>query len=102
MREDVAEFLNPIVLDTDEDLAVSAFAALALGLIFVGSCRESVAETILQTLLERTDEELSTHSASRFFSLALGLVFLGKQVSLLVSDFLLVFSPIFLYELRKE
>ena len=77
-REDVLEVLTPLVIDTSVSLENSALAALGLGLVYVGTCNADVAETIAQTLMERSEAELS-HAYSRFFALGIGLVFLGQQ-----------------------
>ena len=53
-------------------------AALACGMISVGSCNGDVTSTILQTLMEKTETDLkSTHS--KFLALGLALTYLGKQ-----------------------
>lgn len=70
-------FMIPIV-DTDVPLEESAFAALSLGLSFVGQCNEEVAGAIVQTLMERSDEQLNTHTA-RYFGLGLALLYMGQQ-----------------------
>jgi len=77
-REDVLEVLSPLVIDTSVSLESSALAALGLGLVFVGTCNDDVAQVILQTLMERSETELSS-PYSRFFALGIGLVFLGQQ-----------------------
>jgi 26S proteasome regulatory subunit N1 len=51
-------------------------AALTLGLVFVGTCNNDVAEAIAQTLMERGENELNQPFA-KFFCLGIGLVFLG-------------------------
>ena len=53
-------------------------AALTLGLVFVGTCNNDVAESIAQTLMERGEHELSQPFA-KYFCLGIGLVFLGQQ-----------------------
>ena len=77
-REDVLEILSPLVIDTSISVENSALAALGLGLVFVGTCNENVAEAIIQTLMERSESELKSPYA-RFFALGIGLVFLGQQ-----------------------
>lgn len=42
-REDVLEVLTPLVIDSSISFQSSALAALALGLVFVGTCNEDVA-----------------------------------------------------------
>jgi 26S proteasome regulatory subunit N1 len=77
-REDVSELLLPIVSDTTLSMELSSIAAVALGLIFVGSCDGDITSTILQTMMEREDIYLKD-SWSRFMALGLGLLYLGKQ-----------------------
>lgn len=80
-REDVMELLLPIVEQENSGpntmLEVS-LAGLALGMIYVGKCDDSVGGTIVQRLMEATDEELD-HSHARFLVLGLGLLFLGRM-----------------------
>jgi len=52
-------------------------AALSLGLIFVGSAQEEIAESVLDTLFER-DEIQKNNTLSRFFSVSLALLFIGQ------------------------
>lgn len=77
-REDINELLQKIVLSTHLPLEQSAFAALSLGLVYVGKCDETVANAILQTLLERTSEQFDSHW-SKLFGVGLGLLFMGQQ-----------------------
>lgn len=76
-RQDLLEKLSPLISDTNLSMEVSSLAALALGHIFVGSANGEIASTILQTLLERTKEQLSD-KWTRFLALGLGLLFMGK------------------------
>merc|ERR1740139_1561534 len=55
-----------------------SLAGLALGMIFVGKCDDNVGGTIVQRLMEATDEELD-HSHARFLCLGLALLFLGQM-----------------------
>lgn len=55
----------------------SAFSALALGLVHVGSANEEVSSLILQRLMEASPAELS-HAHGRWLALGLGLLFLGR------------------------
>lgn len=77
-REEFLETLIPIIIDTNYSVECSAFAALSLGLIFVGKCHEDVGNAIYQTLIERPDNQLNI-TVARYFGVALGLLFLGKQ-----------------------
>merc|ERR1719297_245122 len=47
-------------------------------MIFVGKCDESVGGSIIQRLMEATEEELN-HSHARFLCLGLGILFLGRM-----------------------
>lgn len=86
-RLDLLEILTPIVVDTGLSCELSAMAALALGLIFVGKCTEDVSGAILETLMESIFEKLLKLklgqenvldiAISRYFAVALGLLFLG-------------------------
>lgn len=69
-------------------LDVVAFTAIALGLVFVGSCNEDVAQSIIFSLMDRSEAELG-ESLTRFLPLGLGLLYLGKQVT---SIFFFAFS----------
>jgi len=51
--------------------------ALSLGLIFVGTCDDDVAQSILQILMEKDEEQLND-PFTRIFALGLGLLFLGQ------------------------
>mmetsp|Transcript_37776 Transcript_37776/g.80694 ORF Transcript_37776/g.80694 Transcript_37776/m.80694 type:complete len:945 (-) Transcript_37776:128-2962(-) len=80
-REDVMELLLPIVEQENSGpttmLEVS-LAGLALGMIYVGKCDDAAGGTIVQRLMEASDEELD-HSHAKFLCLGLGLLFLGRM-----------------------
>ena len=57
-REDFIETLVPIIADNNIDITEVAFAALTLGLIFVGKCTEEAANAILCALMEREAADL--------------------------------------------
>jgi 26S proteasome regulatory subunit N1 len=46
-REDILESLIPLIIDTNINVEVSAYAALSAALIFVGKCNEEVGNAIL-------------------------------------------------------
>lgn len=73
----------PLLLDGRSSVDVIAFAAISLGLVYVGSCNEDVAQNIVLALMERSEAELADPLA-RFLPLGLGLLFLGKQVNLVL------------------
>lgn len=75
-RADLLEAISPIILDGENTTQLQAVAALAIGLIFVGTCDEDAAQCILQTLMEKQESELE-NSFTRLFALGLGLLFLG-------------------------
>lgn len=77
-REEFLDTLIPIIIDTNYSVESSAFAALSLGLIFVGKCNDDVGNAIYQTLTERPENQLNM-TVCRYFGVALGLLFLGKQ-----------------------
>ncbi|KAK2434680.1 26S proteasome non-ATPase regulatory subunit protein A [Trifolium repens] len=72
--------LAPILSDPKASLDVIAFTAIALGLIYVGSCNEEVAQAIIFTLMDRSESELG-EPLTRLLPLGLGLLYLGKQES---------------------
>ena len=79
-REEVMELLLPVLESsgTGNTMLEVSLAGLALGMIFVGKCDESVGSAIVQRLMEASDEELD-HPHARFLCLGLGLLFLCKM-----------------------
>lgn len=77
-REDFLETLCPIVLDEEVGVDTAAFSAVSLGLIFVSRCDEEVVNTILTSLMSRSEIELSQPIA-KFFAVGLALTYLGQQ-----------------------
>lgn len=80
-REDVMELLVPIVEQSggsSTTMLEVSLAGLALGMIFVGKCDDNVGGTIVQRLMEASDEELD-HSHARYLCLGLALLFLGQM-----------------------
>ena len=80
-REDVMELLLPIVEQEGSaptTMLEVSLAGLALGMIYVGKCDDAVGGTIVQRLMEASDEELD-HSHAKFLCLGLGLLFLGRM-----------------------
>ncbi|KAL0698266.1 hypothetical protein Bca4012_054388 [Brassica carinata] len=72
--------LSPILNDKNAPLDVVAFAALSLGMVYVGSCNDEVAQSITFALMDRNSAELG-EALARFLPLGLGLLYLGKQES---------------------
>lgn len=77
-RADLLQAISPIILDSDNSTQLQAVAALAIGLIYVGTCDEDASQSILQTLMEKNEQDLE-NSFTRLFALGLGLLFLGQQ-----------------------
>ncbi|KAF8316845.1 26S proteasome regulatory complex, non-ATPase subcomplex, Rpn1 subunit [Clavulina sp. PMI_390] len=80
-REDLMELILPIVADDTASMEVVSLAALTLGFIFVGSANGEIAETILQTIMERMepDESQLSDKWARFLILGLALLYVGRQ-----------------------
>ncbi|EOA18379.1 hypothetical protein CARUB_v10006910mg [Capsella rubella] len=79
-NDEIRNRLSPILNDAKAPLDVIAFAALSLGMIYVGSCNEEVAQSIIFALMDRSEAELD-EALTRFLPLGLGLLYLGKQES---------------------
>lgn len=80
-REDVMDILVPVVESSDggsNKMLEVSMAGLALGMIFVGKCDDNVGGTIVQRLMEATEEELD-HTHARYLCLGLALLFLGQM-----------------------
>ena len=77
-KEEVQELLVPVVTDDSTPLDVAAFAALSLGLVFVGTCHEECVQAIVQALMLRPEKDLEDPFA-HFLCLGLGLLFLQQQ-----------------------
>lgn len=72
--------LSALISDSSTPLDVLVFSAISLGLVYVGSCCEEVAQLIILAIMERNETELND-PLIRFLPLALGLLYLGKQVT---------------------
>jgi 26S proteasome regulatory subunit N1 len=80
-REDVMDVLVPVVESSEggpSGMMQVCLAGLALGMVFVGSCDDAVGGTIVQRLMEATDEELD-HSHARYLYLGLSFLFMGQM-----------------------
>jgi len=77
-NNDVAELILPVCTDVDAKMDVIGYAAVALGLVFAGSMNEDAVNSILQTLMMRSEIELTEPHAA-MVCLGLGLLFLGQQ-----------------------
>jgi len=80
-RAAVIELISPVFNSekrsgtTNEVLGI---AALALGMIAVGSCNPEVTETLTQIIMERSESDFRD-TFSKYLFLGLGLVYLGRQ-----------------------
>ena len=77
-KSELQELFVSTIVDTDLTLEESAFAALSLGLTYVGQCNEEVAGAIIQTLMERDENQLNSPSA-KYFGIGLALLYMGQQ-----------------------
>ncbi|KAL5006869.1 hypothetical protein ScPMuIL_015675 [Solemya velum] len=77
-RDDVLSLILPVLADSKTSMEVVGMAALACGMISVGSCNGEVTSTLLQTMMERPEKDLKA-TESRFLALGLALAYLGKQ-----------------------
>ncbi|KAK4107035.1 26S proteasome regulatory complex, non-ATPase subcomplex, Rpn1 subunit [Canariomyces notabilis] len=78
-KQEILQYLLPIISDTTQEMRVSAMAALACGLVFVGSSDPDVSEAIVNTLLDEDRKSQLTDKWTRFLALGLGLLFFGRQ-----------------------
>ncbi|RWA10777.1 hypothetical protein EKO27_g4353 [Xylaria grammica] len=78
-KEELVEFLLPIVTNPSQDMQISAMAALSLGLIFIGSANPDISEPILTLLMDEEHKARLSDKWARFLSLGLGLLFFGCQ-----------------------
>lgn len=78
-KEEVLISLLPLIADTAQEMRVSAMAALACGMVFVGSSHPEVSEAIVTTLLDEDRKSQLTDKWTRFLALGLGLLFFGRQ-----------------------
>lgn len=76
-KEDVSALLNPVVTDPSVTVEVAGYAALSLGLVFVGTSNQECAESIVQALMTRSETELDQPLA-KLLVLGLALLFLGQ------------------------
>ncbi|MQM04109.1 hypothetical protein Taro_036905 [Colocasia esculenta] len=81
-KEELKLRLTALINDPSTPLEVLVFSALTLGLVYVGSCCEEVAQLIIIAIMERSEAELND-PLTRFLPLALGLLYLGKQVNVM-------------------
>jgi len=77
-RQDLVELISSYLDNTETSTTISTNTALALGLITVGKMNEDVINSILGTLMGRTEIQLN-ESMSKMYGVALGLCYLGRQ-----------------------
>jgi 26S proteasome regulatory subunit N1 len=65
------------VVEEDKSIQVASLGAVAIGLVFAGTCNEEACQIIVQRLMEAEDKDLDEPIA-RFLVLGLGLLFLGR------------------------
>ena len=75
----ITESLVPLLVDFEEDIDVQCFAALAIGLVFLGSMHQDTVEALTIALMEKSDSDLKEHFSIVFMILGLALLFLGHR-----------------------
>lgn len=78
-RSDLLDLLLPIVEDNYLDMQLSSMAALALGLICVGSSNDRVSEAIVHQFFDEDRQKQLKDKWTRFMALGLALLFFGRQ-----------------------
>ncbi|OQV06886.1 Proteasome/cyclosome repeat-containing protein [Cladophialophora immunda] len=78
-REDLLDFLLPIVEDSGSQIQLSAMAAVSLGMIFVGSSNHQVAEAIATQMMDDDRQKQLKDKWARFMALGLALLYFGRQ-----------------------
>lgn len=78
-RDDLLDFLLPIVEDSSIEMSLSAMAAVALGMVFVGSSNHQVAEAIATQMMDEERQNQLKDKWARFMALGLALVYFGRQ-----------------------
>jgi 26S proteasome regulatory subunit N1 len=78
-KDEVIELLMPLIADSTQDMQISAMAALACGLIAIGTSHSEVSEAIITTLMDDERKNQLTNKWTRFLGLGLGLLFFGRQ-----------------------
>ncbi|CEO95240.1 26S proteasome non-ATPase regulatory subunit 2 like protein [Plasmodiophora brassicae] len=76
-KEDVNEIIMPILSDSSQGLELVGHAAIALGMVNVGTANDEISGAILECFMERSSKELDDCCA-RFLAIGLGLLYLGK------------------------
>ena len=76
MQAEVEEFLGPMVSDAESSIETASIAALALGMVFVGTASDGSVEAILQALMMRSQARPSS-SPKSLYALSRQLHWLG-------------------------
>lgn len=72
--------LAPILKDSKVPLAVVAFTAISLGLVYLGTCDDDISGAIRNQLTTRSETELGM-AIAKLLPLGLGILYLGNQVN---------------------
>lgn len=78
-RDDMLDYLLPIIEDSSLEMSLSAMAAISLGMIFVGSGNHQVAEAIATQMMDEDRQNQLKDKWARFMALGLGLLYFGRQ-----------------------
>jgi 26S proteasome regulatory subunit N1 len=78
-REDLLDYLLPILEDNGLEMQLSAMAAVSLGMIFVGSSNHQVAEAIATQMMDEVRQKQLKDKWARFMALGLALLYFGRQ-----------------------
>lgn len=94
-RQDVISLISNILSDSSANMEVTGVTALSLGLIGVGSANGEITSTLMQTLLEKSEQELK-ETFAKFIALAIGLVYMGKgeQVDVILESLKAIPEPL--------
>lgn len=77
-KDKLKALLSHILSDCRTNLEELVLSAVSLGLVFVGSCNEEIAESVLSVLRGCSKEDLA-EPITRLLPVAVGLLYLGKQ-----------------------
>jgi len=78
-RDDMLDYLLPVIEDSSLEMSLSAMAAISLGMIFVGSGNHQVAEAIATQMMDEDRQNQLKDKWARFMALGLGLLYFGRQ-----------------------
>ena len=76
-KKEVFELLSEIILEDESNMEIIGYAALSIGLVFVGTCDSEAIQSILTVFMQRSEMEMGEFWA-RFLCLGLGMLFLGR------------------------